>query len=388
MKKQFDQVHDRIDTASVKWDYVDDIFNGKDLLPMWVADMDFKAPTKVIEALSQTASTGIYGYTGIPNTVTSAITGWLHKRHGWAITQDSIIFTTGVVPAISSIISILTNPGDKILLQSPVYYPFFDMVHKNNRQLINCPLMKQNGKMEMDFDRLEDCFKEGVKLYLLCNPHNPGGRVWTVQELTKLAELCVKYNVYIISDEIHSDLVYTPNKHIPIASLSNEISQLVVTCISPSKTFNLAGLQGAALIIENASLREKIQSYQETQGFFTLNTFAIVGMEAAYRYGEEWLQHLLEYLHDNISFAISFLQEHLPALELIRPESTYLLWISYNKLGLSSKEINRLLIEKGKLALEPGEKFGPGGEGYLRMNIACPRSTLEEGLNRLRNALG
>jgi cysteine-S-conjugate beta-lyase len=387
MYEQFNIVHNRRNTSSVKWDWADDIFNSKDLLPMWVADMDFQAPKEVIDAVSSAAQSGIYGYTGVPHTTKTSIKQWLSTRHNWNIDHDSILFSTGVVPAIASTILALTKPHEKVLVQSPVYYPFFNMITKNSRELINSPLTYDENQMKMNFNHIEQCFREGVKLFLLCNPHNPGGRVWTKEELTILGNLCVKYNVYILSDEIHSDIVFLPNTHTPIASLSKEVSNLVVTCIAPSKTFNLAGLQAAAVISENKIILDKLNSIQESQGFFTLNMFGIIAMEAAYTYGQNWLDNLLVYLEDNIDFSINFIKSYIPSLQLTKPESTYLLWINYNNLGISNTEVAKLLIEKGKLALEPGEKFGVGGEGYVRMNIGCPRQTLEKGLQRLKKAL-
>ncbi|WP_312468981.1 MalY/PatB family protein [Neobacillus sp.] len=296
-------------------------------------------------------------------------------------------YCSGVVQAISAAIQTFTKEGDRVLLQSPVYTPFFEMINKNNRTVVNSPLTLVNGKYEIDFVRFEKALQEGCKLFILCSPHNPSGRVWTKDELLKIGALCLEYNCLILSDEIHSDIIYKNFQHQPIASLSDELSERVITLIAPSKTFNLAGLQASAVIIKNEKLRSQFNETLKRQGFFTINTFGIIGMEAAYREGEAWLEDLIDYLQENKEFAFTYLREHLPEINCIEPEGTYLLWLDCRKLGLSDKELHNSLIQKGKLALEPGTKYGPGGEGFLRMNIACPKADLLEGLERLKKAL-
>lgn len=383
----FNQKINRDNTSSVKWEMTETLFGSADILPMWVADMDFLPPAEVNEAISTRAEHGIYGYTFIPPSTAKAITGWVKKQHGWDIPPSWLLYSTGVVPAIGMAIQAYTEPGDRVLVQSPVYTPFFSMIENNDRVVENSPLVLENGQYKIDFADFERRLQSGVKLFLLCNPHNPGGRVWTKDELTKIGELCLKYNCLILSDEIHSDLIYKPNKHIPIASLDERFQDIVITCIAPSKTFNLAGLQASVIIIPNQKVRTLLEDQQKKQGFFTLSTIAIVGMEAAYRYGEAWLEQLLDHLTENRNFAINFIKEHLPKIEAINPEGTYLLWIDCRDLGLSDDEIKTLLIQKGKLALEPGPKYGQGGDGFVRLNFACPRETLTDGLNRLKTAL-
>ncbi|MBM4760705.1 MalY/PatB family protein [Bacillus sp. B15-48] len=382
----FDQLINRKDTASVKWEMTKDIFGTEDVLPMWVADMDFPPPPKVIEAMTNRVSHGIFGYTFANQTVTEAIQHWLSTRHQWDIDKPSILFSPGVVPSISLAIQSLTNEGDKILLQSPVYSPFFSMIELNKRVVVNSQLVLKDNHYEIDFEDFESKLKDGVKLFLLCNPHNPGGRVWTKEELTKIGELCLKYNCYILADEIHSDLVFTPHRHIPIASIKDEFAEITLTCIAPTKTFNLAGIQASAVIISNSSLRKKFRAEQQKQAMTSLNLFGIYGMEAAYRFGEDWLNQLLHYLKGNIDEAIAFIQTHIPKMRVIVPDGTYLLWIDCREFKLSDKEIRERLLQKGKLGLEPGPKYGPGGEGFVRMNLACPRETLADGLNRLKKA--
>lgn len=377
----------RLNTASVKWERTKEIFGGEDLWPMWVADMDFRPPQAVIDALKQRLDHGIFGYTFIPKSTYQAIGEWLKERHGWEIKPSWILYCGGVVQAISTAIESFTKPGDKILLQAPVYTPFFEMIEKNGRMVANSPLRLVDGKYEMDFISFENELKKGCKLFLLCNPHNPVGRVWTKEELMKIGDLCLQYNCLILSDEIHSDIIYKNYKHIPIASLSPELSNQTITFVAPSKTFNLAGLQASAVMIKNESLRNLFSETQKKHGVFSLNVFGIIGMETAYREGEQWLQDLLDYLEENKNYTLDFLQKFAPQITCIPSEGTYLLWLDCRKLALEDKQLHELFIQKGKLALEPGTKYGPGGEGFMRMNIACPRMDLIEGLQRLKKAL-
>ena len=322
----------------------------------------------------------------LPPSAAGAIQNWLAKRHNWKIDTSWIEYSAGVVPAISTVIRALTEPGEKVMLTSPVYPPFLNMIEKNDRVAINTPLEIRDGRFHINFALFEEQLKQGVKLFLLCNPHNPGGTVWTKEELLKIGELCLNYNCIILSDEIHSDLVYKPNIHIPIASLSGELEQSVITLIAPSKTFNIAGLQASAMIIPNSEWRASIKNLHMQQGAFSLNLFGIVAMEAAYLHGEQWLEELLSYLGENISMAKKYIAENIPDIAVMEPEGTYLLWLDCRKLGLTDEEIKDRLVSKGKLALEPGPKYGPGGEGFVRMNLGCPQELLRDGLERLKRA--
>lgn len=377
---------DRLNTASVKWGLTKDLFGSEDILPMWVADMDFEPPKEVGEALKMRIDHGIFGYTYVPPTVGEAIQAWLKKRHQWDIDPAWLLYSPGVVPSIGIAIQALTNPGDKVLLQSPVYTPFFNMIKNNGRVVVNSPLEMRDNTFHINMGDFEEKLKEGPKLFLLCNPHNPGGKVWKKEELERIAELCLQYDCKIISDEIHSDLIYEPNRHVPIAALNEKYKEHVITFIAPSKTFNLAGLQASAAIIPNKEMRRAFQATQGRLGISSLNTFGIIGMETAYRYGEGWLEELLPYLKENMLTAKQYIEENIPNISVMEPDGTYLLWLDCRKLGLTDEEIKEALLKKGKLGLEPGPKYGTGGEGFVRMNFACTRDTLMEGLERLKKA--
>ncbi|KHD86587.1 cystathionine beta-lyase [Heyndrickxia ginsengihumi] len=383
----FDKVINRTNTASIKWEQLKKVFGTEDVLPMWVADMDFEPPHEVAAAIRKRLEHEIIGYTFVPPSTGESIQHWLKKRHDWDIDTSWISYATGIVPAISTAIQAFTEPGDKVLVQSPVYDPFFKMIEKNHRTVVNSPLLLVNNHYEINFEQFEAKLKEGVKLFINCSPHNPGGRVWTKEELTKMADLCYQYNCLFLSDEIHSDLIYAPHVHIPVAKLGSKYQDMIITCIAPTKTFNLAGLKASAVIISNRKLRQSFQDVQALNGTSAINTFGIVGMEAAYRYGSSWLDALLPYLQRNVDEATAFIHDNLPSIEVMQPEGTYLLWLNLRKLHLGDSEIRKLLINRGKLGLESGNKYGPGGEGFVRMNIACPRDILKDGLNRLKQAL-
>ncbi|OCA87583.1 cystathionine beta-lyase [Bacillus sp. FJAT-27225] len=384
----FDEKIDRLRTASVKWEMTKEIYGTADVLPMWVADMDFHPPQQVLDAIKARVDHGVFGYTFVPPVVYRAISSWVEQRHSWQILPSWILFSPGVVPSISIAIQSFSQPGDRILVQPPVYTPFFDMAELNGRIVERSPLVLKDGRYEIDFDSFEASLKKGCKLFLLCNPHNPGGRVWTKDELLRMSELCIQYDCLILSDEIHSDIVFSGHRHIPIASLGDEIAEKTITCIAPSKTFNLAGLQTSAVIISNESLKETFQANQKRQGFFTLNAIGIAAMEAAYAHGSDWLERLITYLDENVTAAREFIARELPDVKLVEPDASYLLWLDCRQLGLTDDELMKRLVEVGKVGLEPGPKYGTGGEGFLRMNIGCPRDVLIDGLQRIKKALG
>ncbi|WP_096224647.1 MalY/PatB family protein [Geobacillus sp. FJAT-46040] len=382
----FDQVIDRRGTQSVKWDDTKRVFGYEDVWPMWVADMDFPAPKAVQDALQARIEHGIFGYTVIPDSLNEAVCEWLQRRHGWSIDPGWLTFAHGVVPAVAAAIEAFSEPGERIVVFSPVYRPLFDLVRRHGRALVFSPLRLTEDNYVIDWDDLERNLS-GAKLLILCHPHNPGGKSWRTEELERLGELCLKHGVFVLSDEIHADLTFPPHRHVPFASLHPELARQSATFRAPTKTFNLAGLQAAEVILPDESRRRAFRRVQQRHGFFTLNAFAIVGAEAAYRHGGPWLDALLAYLQQNIDATVSYLAAELPALRPIRPEATYLVWIDARGLGLSEAELKKQLLEKGKIAVEFGSKFGQEGVGFIRLNIACPRPTLEEGLRRLATAL-
>lgn len=381
--KEFDKTIQRRGTNSVKWD----LHKDDDLLHLWVADMDFAAPQAIQDALRQRVEHGVFGYTFGSEDLYRAIIHWTKERYAWSIERNFIVLTPGVVPALGVAVQAFTAPGEKVLVQSPVYAPFFDMVTKNGREVVINPLIVQNDRYEMDWEDLESKFKQGVRLMILCSPHNPVGRVWTKEELQRLGKLCIEYDVIIVSDDIHADIIFSGHVHTPLASLSDDLAARTITCIAPSKTFNIAGLQASASIIPNQELREQFAKVLQQQGFYSLNLFASTAMETAYTSCEDWLDDLLVYLEENARFAYEYIQNEIPEIKSYQPEGTYLLWVDCSQLGLSKEERINLLQKKGRIVVEPGEKFGPGGEGFIRLNLGCPRSILKEALVRLRDTV-
>ncbi|MBB2479341.1 pyridoxal phosphate-dependent aminotransferase [Bacillus sp. APMAM] len=387
MKYNFDEEINRFKTSSVKWDEVDTIFGGENLLPMWVADMDFKVPEPVINAIKERADHGIFGYTARNDSYYEAILGWMERRHNWKVEKDWICHAPGVVPALGMIVRTFTKPGEKIIIQSPVYYPFTNVVEKNERVIVQNPLKYENGKYVMDFEDLENKIDPDVKMIIISSPHNPVGRVWTKEELIQLGEICLKHNILVVSDEIHFDLILKGHSHTPFASISEEFALNSIICTAPSKTFNLAGLQTSNIIIPNKTLREQFTNTIESLFIGMTSTFGLVATESAYRYGDEWLDQLLEYLDENLAFLTNYIHQNIPELKVIPTEGTYLVWIDCRELGLEAKELEHLMQKEARVALDEGYIFGKSGEGFTRMNIACPRSILEEGLRRIEKAV-
>lgn len=384
----FDKVIDRHHTHSVKWDHTESIYEKAGLLPMWVADMDFRAPDEVINVLKERVAHGVFGYSMPTDETRAVVKNWLERRHNWSIDNEWILFTPGVVPALSAAINTYTNKGEKVVIQSPVYYPFQDMIEKNEREVVDNPLQLQGDSYVMDFEDLETKLKNPeVTMLLLCNPHNPVGRVWKKDELMKLATLCLENEVLIISDDIHFDLIFKGHHHTLISTLSNEIASNTITCIAPSKTFNLAGMQLSTIIIPDAKKREVYEGYLSKLGLFAPNPFGILAVEAAYRHGEKWLEELMDYLEGNLHYLNEFIKERIPEISVIPPEGTYLVWLDCRSLKMDHIELEQFIQDEAKLALDEGYIFGEGGKGFERINIACPRSILQEGLERLEKAI-
>jgi cysteine-S-conjugate beta-lyase len=387
MQYNFDETIDRKNTASVKWDFTGKFIGTSDLLPMWVADMDFRTPDFIVNAVRKRAGHEVFGYTMRPESYYSSIVDWVNKKHNWQIEKDWIVFSPGVVPAVNMAVMAYSKPGEKIIVQPPVYFPFFSAVTKNGRKLVYNPLKLMDGRYYMDFDDLERKIDNETRMLILCNPHNPGGSAWTADELIRLGDLCLRNNLILVSDDIHSDLVFDPFRHTVAANLSNKLAKITITMMAPSKTFNLAGMSTASVIISNASLRKRFQAMIDKLHIGMGNIFGMVASEAAYTHGEDWLRQLMDYLHGNIIFISDFLKENLPDVQMIQPEATYLVWLDFRKLGLSSEKLNQLIRDKAKLGLNDGTMFGPGGEGFQRMNAACPRVYVEEAMRRLQLAV-
>lgn len=379
MKYNFDEIVPRRNTLSYKWDSAAD----GEVLPMWVADMDFRTAPAIVEALQKRVSHGIFGYTRVPDAYYDAVINWFGRRHGWKIRRERMIYTSGVVPALSAIIKALTVPGDKVVVQTPVYNCFFSSIRNNGCTLVSNPLVRVEDTWKMDFEDLEQKVSDPkAKLFLLCNPHNPAGRVWTQEELTRMGEICFRHDVMIISDEIHCELVFPEYRYIPFASISEEFAARSVTCISPSKAFNMAGLQIANIVAPDEEVRRKIDKAININEVCDVNPFGVLATIAAYNEGEEWLVQLLDYLKGNYLWMRDFCRKYLPQFPVSRLEGTYLVWMDCSPLHQSSEELERNLMKESRLWLNAGAMYGAEGEGFMRWNIACPRSVLEEGLNR------
>ncbi len=380
----FDVVIDRKETNSVKWDFCNCCADADDILPMWVADMDFQAPPEVVETVSQAAAHGVYGYSEMSSGYYESIVNWISGRHKWGIETDWLSYSPGVITALNVAIQAFTAPGDKIILQAPVYPPFFASILNNGRRVVNNRLVYRNGRYEIDFDNLEKSIDTRTRMLLLCSPHNPVGRVWTREELRRLAEIALRHNLLVFADEIHCDLVYREFAHIPFASLGPDVADITITGMAPSKTFNIAGLKASAIVTPNPQLRLAFDQAQErTFGLYTANTFAIAAAEAAYRHGGPWLDQLMAYLGENLAFALDHLEKNLPGVSAPRPEGTFLMWLDFSQLGLSQQELRDKVFCEARVGLNDGVTFGPGGEAHMRLNIGCPRSILAEGLARI-----
>jgi cysteine-S-conjugate beta-lyase len=389
MKYDFDRIIKRTNTNSVKWDLVDSIFDGSGLLPLWVADMDFESPPEVVDALVRRAGHGIFGYTAAPHAYFESMIRWFRERHAWDIKKDWIHFSPGVVPALNLLVQTFTEPGDRVIIQQPVYYPFMYAIRNNGREITNNALILEQGRYRIDLADLEQKAQDPrAKLLILCSPHNPVGRVWTEEELKGLGDICMANNLLVISDEIHCDLVYPGNRHIPFASITDNYLKNSITCLSPSKTFNLAGLQTASLVIAKPELQDKYRQTVDRLGLPWPNLFGCEALTAAYSHGGPWLEALMEYLTGNLCFLKEFIKSKIPEIEIIQPEGTYLVWLDFRKLGVDKESLKILLRDKAHVALDHGFIFGsPAGDGFERINIACPRQVLNEALTKIEGAI-
>lgn len=388
MPVDFDTVPNRRGTNCFKYDFAREMGMPEDVLPLWVADMDFPTAPAVLERLHALAEHGIFGYTGVKDAYFSAVHNWYAQRFGWETQRSWLVTTPGVVFAIAIAIRAFTQKGDAILIQQPVYYPFADKVTENDRQLVVNPLILKNGRYEMDFADMERKIADNhVKMLLLCSPHNPVGRVWTKEELLRVGEICQKHGVLVISDEIHADFTYAGHTHRVFASVKSEFADFTITCTAPSKTFNLAGLQNSNIFIPNRQLRHAYKKELSACGCGGTNCMGMAACQAAYEAGADWLEQLKQYLAGNLAYVRQFLREKLPEIALIEPEGTYLVWLDLRKLGLTEQQQRQLIVQDAKLWLDTGTLFGQGGEGFERINIACPRATIEQAMQRLERAV-
>lgn len=387
-KYNFDEVIDRRGTGSLKWDSLKERFGSDDLLPLWVADMDFRAPQPVIDALISRARNGVYGYTSLKPSYYNSIINWYGRRYGWDIEKEWIVITPGVVSAINFAIQALTSPGDKVIVQPPVYYPFFSSIESNGRHVLYNPLKLVDGRYEMDFEDLEKKVRDSrAKIIILCSPHNPVGRVWRREELIKFGKICIENGITVISDEIHSDLLYPGIEHINFASISKEFAENSVTCTSASKTFNLAGLHISNIIIPNKLIRQSFENSVLSAGTSDPTPFGAEALQTAYDKCEDWLDEFLEYLYGNLKFLREFVRDNIPRVKLIEPEATYLCWLDFREVEPDPVRLEKMMLKDAKVALDEGYIFRSGGEGFERINIACPRSILEQALKLISNAV-
>ncbi|MDR2293009.1 MAG: PatB family C-S lyase [Prevotellaceae bacterium] len=383
MKYNFDEIVDRSSTNCEKYNKCEEVFGTEDIIPLWVADMDFKVAKPVLDALRSRNEHGIFGYTFQGESYFDSIIKWQKRRNGWTIEKDWIIHCPGVVPGLNFAVQTLTDEGDKIVIMPPVYHPFFTAATDNNRILVENNLKHAGLDYFIDYDDLDEKLKD-AKLLIFCNPHNPVGRVWKRSELEKIAELCIKHKTVILSDEVHSDLIFAPHKHIPLATLSPEIADLCLTFFAPSKTFNIAGFATAVAVASNKTIRDAFGSIIKKLHLTDGNISGLTALEAAYNNGEEWLEQMLEYISENAKFVVDFFEKNIPHIKTQHPESTFLQWIDFNALNLTQNELVDFLIKDAKVGLNDGKSFSESeGTGFMRLNIACPRSVIEKALNQI-----
>lgn len=388
MKYDFDELVERRGSDCLKYDFAAERGMPENVLSLWVADMDFRTAPCITERIQKDAAFGIFGYTDSKDDYFQAVSNWYETYFGWKVEKDWLVKTPGIVFAIATAVSAFTEEGDSVLIQQPVYYPFSAVIRDNGRKLVNNELVLKDGRYEMDLEDFEKkVLQEKVKLFILCSPHNPVGRVWTEEELRSIGEICLKYNVKIVSDEIHSDFVYPGFAHHVLTTVDERFQEISIVCTAPSKTFNLAGLQISNIWIPNPELRGIYQKKLQALGCSEANMLGLHACQAAYEGGREWLEQLKEYLKGNLDFVRTCLRENLPQIKLVEPEGTYLVWLDCRELGLSGEELERFIVQKAKLWLDDGAIFGKAGEGFERVNIACPRAILKEALDRLKKAV-
>lgn len=387
MGTNFDEIVERYNTESRKWDNVGEVFGDTNVLPLWIADMDFTSPPSVIKAIQAKANHGVFGYPAQRTALHDAVIRWTVARHNWQVEKEWINTAPGVVSSISAAVLALTESGDGIIIQPPVYPPFFSCIRDNDRKVIENPLKNVNGYYEFDLDDLETKIDSSVKMIVLCSPHNPVGRVWQKDELCKLTDICLKYNLIIVADEIHHDLVFSGHKHIPLATLSPEIANATVTCIAASKTFNIAGLNTSFIITPDPIKRKKLKKLLNSLEISKTTIFGAAAAEAAYNGGKEWLEELLIYLENNADYLVDYVEQHLPGVKMVKPEGTYLAWLDFREIYPTADQVSNFLIKEAKVGLNNGLSFGRQGEGFARLNFGCPRAIVQEALQRIEQAI-
>jgi cystathionine beta-lyase len=388
MKKyDFDEVIDRQGTCALKTDALKERYGREDLIALWVADMDFRCGDFIIDALKKRVLNGIFGYTCASDGYYESIIGWVKRQHQWEIRKEWLSYIPGIVKGIAFCVMKFTNPGDKIIIQPPVYHPFRLVTQHHSRQVVNNPLIEENGKYRMDLDGLKKIIDKDCKILILCNPHNPVGITWDKETLQELARICAENNILVVSDEIHADMGLFGHKHLPFATVSQEAAGNSITFMAPSKTFNIAGIVSSYSIIPDSQIRKSFYQYLHAGELDEGTIFAYTATEAAYKNGDDWMRQMLDYVEGNILFADRFLKENIPQIKAIIPEASFLVWLDCRKLGLGQSELVSLFVDKAHLALNEGEMFGPGGEGFMRLNVGCSRAVLERALERLRKAV-
>ncbi len=388
MQYDFNTKVDRSKNFSAKYDELKKAFGRDDIIPLWIADMDLPTAQPIMDAIEQRNKQGIFGYTSRPESYFRSICHWQKKRNGWNIDPSLVSFALGVVPALCTIVKEFSNPGEPIVFFTPVYSQFFHVIRDWGRTPVTCELVEEDGYYTIDFNAFEKILREEKPaLLILCNPHNPVGRVWKLEELQKIGELCLAYGVKVISDEIHSDLILYGNKHIPFASIKEEFAANTISCISATKTFNLAGLQAATVVFPNAEDKKQYDAFWSRLHIHRNNCFSLVAVEAAFTHGEEWLEQVLRHFEKNMEYVQNFLKEHIPEITVRLPECTYLLWLNCKGLGLDDQALADFMVNQARLGLNRGVSFGKGGEGYMRLNVACPISTLEQAMQQLKTAV-
>lgn len=387
MNYNFDEIIDRKNTDAVKLERCKALFGTENVLPLWVADMDFRTPDFILDTIRERLQHPILGYSVPPKGFNDAFVKWVNEHHQWNITATQVGFVPGIVPALSFAVQCFTQPGDEIIVQPPVYYPFFNVIRNNNRRVVTNPLIEVDGKFVIDFDDFESKITDKTKLFILCNPHNPGGKVWSAETLRRIDEICTRRNILVISDEVHADMVHRGHSHVPYASVSETAAQGSVTFMAPTKVFNMPGIVSSSYIIQNPEIRASFAHFLEAAEMNTGNLFAYLTTVACYEKGEEWRVAMLDYVQDNIRYVIDYLKVNLPGIKPMEPEASFLLWLDCRELGMDTDELHHFFAHKAGLGLNKGSVFGEGGEFHLRLNVACPRAILEQAMKQLSAAV-